>query len=226
MSDMVGAAASMDVAKMGLNQKISESIRTSLPVLPLKAKAVTLAMISPEALAAIAATTTLWLGSHFLGVGVIADLILLLGGYVMVGKTAWDASGALLHFALTVTKAKTDNDLNVAADYFVQAVLLAGATAVSALLLGRGRGKMKPASPVAAAAEEGTLYSRTVARLNLQVIRQLVIDGWKQPGKWPVKVFKIQAGQKIGDAVQVGGYITTENAVAGAGCANWSADWG
>jgi hypothetical protein len=223
MSETLAPGA--DVSKMSLKEKISVTVHRAIPRLPQDAKAVALAMVSPHALEAMAVTLTAWVGAQFIGVGVIADLFLLLAGYVMAGKAALDASKALLHFAIAVTKAKTDADLNRAASYFEQAVMLAGITVVSWILLGRGGNKPKPGAappppppaPVAAAAEEATLYARTLPRINLEIVKRLVINGWQQAGKWPVKVLRLRAGQAIGDAVPATGYITTENAVAGAG---------
>jgi hypothetical protein len=208
----------MNVAAMSIPEKLGESIRRSIPLLPDEAKALVMALLSPSSLETIAATTAIWIASHAIGIGELADLILLLGGFAMVGKSALEAGKALLVFATTASQAKSEGDLNVAAEAFAKAVILVGVTTVTAVLLRKSAGPNKSVpKPNRAAIEEGTLYERTVPKLNLKVLKQLVIDGWKQPGKWPVKVFKLRPGQKVGDLLEVKGYVTTENAVAGAG---------
>ena len=208
----------MNVAAMSIPAKLGESIRRSVPLLPEEAKSLVMVLLSPSSLEKMAATTAIWIGSHAIGVGELADLILLLGGFAMVGKSALDAGKSLLAFATIASEAKSEHDLNVAAEYFAKAVILVGVTTITALLLRKAAGPRKSVpKPNAAAAEEGTLYERTVPTLNLGVLKQLVIDAWKQPGKWPVKVFKLRPDQQLGTLVDVGGYVTTENAVAGAG---------
>ena len=206
----------VDVAHMSVPQKIRESIVRAVPLLPKEAQSFATALVSPEALETIAKTVAFWIGAHLVGVGEAADLILLLAGYVMVGKSALEASKALLAFGITAAKANSSKELDTAAEYFAKAVILAGIATVSAFLLRRASGSAKPAK-LAGPVEEGTLYARTAPKLNLQIIKQLVIDAWKQPGKWPVKVFKLRGGQQVGEAVAVRGYITTERAVAGVG---------
>jgi hypothetical protein len=61
-----------------------------------------------------------------------------------------------------------------------------------------------------------TPYAQAVRTLDFSVIKTIVIQTWSQPRKWPVKVFKRRAGQKVGDSVEVDGFITTEQSAAGA----------
>jgi hypothetical protein len=62
-----------------------------------------------------------------------------------------------------------------------------------------------------------TPYAQAVRTLDFRVIKKIVIETtWPQPRQWPVKVFKLRAGQKVGDSVEVDGFITTEQSAAGA----------
>lgn len=216
----LGPAPALDVASMGLAAKLAEAVRRSIPLLPDDAKEMALALVSPDGLKLMAGTTAFWIASHAFGIGEAADLILLLAGVAMLGKAAVDAAKILYAFATTASGAASEADLDLAANYFAKAVVLIGITTVSALLLRRAAGPKLP-KPAAAAAlapvTDGTLYARTATTLNIAVIKNLVVEAWSNPGKWPVKVFKIRPGQSVGAAVDAQGYITTENAVAGAG---------
>jgi hypothetical protein len=61
---------------MSSREKLAEAMRRSLPYLPAEARGIVLQMLQPASLALIAGTLAVWAGSHFFGVGEIADLIL------------------------------------------------------------------------------------------------------------------------------------------------------
>jgi hypothetical protein len=221
--DPSGSAAgpALNVSAMSTTAKIEESLRRSIPLLPAEAKGLVLAMISPESLEIMAGTFVVLGVAQFFGVGEVADLIILLAGAAIVGKTAVDAAKELIAYATGVVAAQTSADLDTAAQHFAKAVMLVGVATVSALLLRKAAAGRAPKAAVAedgtaAAATTETPYARATKGLDLNVIKQLVIDAWKEPRKWPVKVFKLRPGQQIGDAVQVEGYVTTEQSIAGA----------
>ena len=62
---------------MTITQKVEEALRRSLPHLPADARILVESMLSPASLAIIAATLVVWGGSHLLGAGEVADVILL-----------------------------------------------------------------------------------------------------------------------------------------------------
>ena len=216
-------APALNVGAMSTKEKVAESLRRSIPLLPADAKNLVLAMVSPESLEIMAGTMTALAISQFFGVGEVADVVILLAGAYIAGKTAGDAAMELVSYATTVLEAKTSPDLDRAAQHFAKAVLLAGVATVSAFFLGKAGAAKAAKAAQGAAAEEGaaaaageTPYARATKGLDLNVIKRIAIDAWKEPRKWPVKVFKIRPGQRIGDAVQVEGYITTEQSIAGA----------
>ncbi|MGB6746184.1 MAG: hypothetical protein WBE38_21215 [Terracidiphilus sp.] len=173
-------------------------------------------------MAEIATTLAVWATSQLIGVGELADLVFLLASAVILGRTALDTGKELLLFSSAIMQARTSNDLDTAAKHFARAVTLAGFTTISAVLLRRATPATAPegvaveTEGLAANAVNETPYARTVKTLDLKVIKKIVVDTWKQPRKWPVKVFKLRPGQGVGDAVEVDGYITTEQSVAGA----------
>jgi len=212
----------LNVSAMSTTAKIEESLRRSIPLLPAGARDLVLAMISPESLKAMAATFAVLGVAQFFGVGEVADLVILLAGAAIVGKTAVDAAKELIDYATGIVDARSSADLDTAAQHFAKAVMLVGVATVSALLLRKAgaarasQGAVAEEGTGAAAAARETPYARATKGLDLNVIKKLVVDAWKEPRKWPVKVFKLGPGQRIGDAVQVDGYITTEQSVAGA----------
>lgn len=215
--------SSVDVSAMSIPERIKETLRRSIPMLPSEAQEFVRALLSPKALTEIATTLALWEASHAIGVGEIADLILLLAGTVVLGTTALDAGKELLSFALTIRGARTPNDLDIAAGHFARAVVLAGITTVSAILLRRAPGSPRTANDATVKSEgaavqavDETPYATAKRTLDFTVLKKIVIDTWREPRKWPVKVFRLRAGQKVGDAVAVDGYITTEQSVANA----------
>jgi hypothetical protein len=68
---------------LSAQDKIGKAIRRSLPMLPAEAQHLVQAMLSPESLAIVASTLIVWAGSHFFGVGEIADIILLGMGFTL-----------------------------------------------------------------------------------------------------------------------------------------------
>jgi hypothetical protein len=54
-----------------------------------------LAMVTPQALATMAGVVVIWAGAHFFGIGEIADVILLVVGWVAIGGVAFEAGKAV-----------------------------------------------------------------------------------------------------------------------------------
>jgi hypothetical protein len=129
--------AAKPVSQMTTAEKLGEAIRRSLPMLPPEARGEVEAMLAPESLAVMAGVVTLWAGSHFFGVGEVADVVLLLVGVVALGGAALRAGEELYGFASGAARASRDEDLNRAGEHFARAVALIGVQAVAAVLLKR-----------------------------------------------------------------------------------------
>lgn len=140
----------MDVATMSLEDKLGEAVRRSAKYMPEALAAEVAAIFTPINIAIMAGTLVVWAGSHFAGVGFIADIIVLILAVAFLGWTAFELAGILYDFATVLFDAKTEADLEKAADLFAKAVLLAGVAVVSAVLL-RGAAKSARASRPAAA---------------------------------------------------------------------------
>ena len=122
---------------LSTQERIAEAMRRSLPLLPAEARHQVEALISPESLAIIAGTLLLWAGSHFFGVGEIVDIILLTVGFAVLGLSVFTGGQELYKFATTAVDARTDADLQRAAQHFATAVNILGISLISALLLRR-----------------------------------------------------------------------------------------
>jgi hypothetical protein len=132
-----------DVSGMSLETRLGEAISRSGKHMPAEVAAQVAAIFTPTNLAIMAATLAVWAGSHFAGVGFIADIILLCLGVLMLGWTAVQLGGIIYDFCVTLVDARTDDDLERAAVLFAQAVLLAGVGAVSAVLLRGAAGNVR-----------------------------------------------------------------------------------
>jgi hypothetical protein len=94
-------------------------------------------LLTPQALVILVGTLGIWAGSHFFGVGEIVDVGLLLVGAFFVGWSITDVAKDLLIFATKSINARTDEDIDIAAQAFARAVVTGGLTAVMALFLHR-----------------------------------------------------------------------------------------
>src|SRR5205814_3676431 len=115
-------------------------------------------LLSPESLAIIAAVLGLWVGSHFIGIGEIIDLVLLAAGVFAIGLAVFDGVGELSQFASTALAASGDQDLDRAAMHFANAVSILGIQArPDRILTAYGTEIVLPIVPEAAGLFGGTL---------------------------------------------------------------------
>jgi len=82
----------MNVSNMDMQQKLELAIIKAAKLLPGDVGEQLLAMLTPSALATMAAIAGVWAGAHFFGIGELADLILIVAGWVAVGGVAVEAS--------------------------------------------------------------------------------------------------------------------------------------
>ncbi|MGG6196117.1 hypothetical protein ACQV2B_18805 [Pantoea allii] len=92
-------------------------------------------MITPEALATMATVVVIWSGAHFFGIGEIADVVLLVVGWVAVGGVALEAASKLYEFAIKSCQARTEQDITAAGIALAEAITLIGVNTALALLL-------------------------------------------------------------------------------------------
>ena len=143
-------------ANLSPQQRVADAMRRAIPLLPGEAKDAIEAMLSPESIAIIAGSLLLWAGSHFFGVGEIVDIVLMVGGFLMLGKSVFDLAEDLFKFAKLTVAGHTDGELDEAAKAFAHVVVVGGIDLIMALLLRKSLKEVR-ARPRAAAAPKGLL---------------------------------------------------------------------
>jgi enhancing lycopene biosynthesis protein 2 len=124
----------MDVIRMDLPSKLRVVLTKAASLLPSDVGEQLLAMVTPQALATMAGVVVIWAGAHFFGIGEIADVILLVVGWVAIGGVAFEAGKRLYDFAIKTNNARTEADLDAAAKDLAEAITLIGVNAALILL--------------------------------------------------------------------------------------------
>lgn len=127
-----------EVISWSFEQKLEESFRRTLPKLAPEARKALAALITPESISIIAGVLVLWIVSHAFGVGEAIDLILAVVGFAAVGLSVFAGLDHFGEFASRAYNAKSERDLDVAAEHLSQCITILGITTVLALLF-RGR---------------------------------------------------------------------------------------
>src|SRR5258706_254613 len=166
----------LNVATMPLTERLKEVLTRSKKNFGPDVSQAIDSLLSATNLAILAGTLTLWVGSHFFGVGEIVDVLLLLVGAFTIGWSITDVAKDVYTFDEKTVNAHGRAVLDKASQAFSHAVVLAGITVIMALLLRRSakqiqvaRGAnvmetMRPRSPglprVGPDPESGRLWSR------------------------------------------------------------------
>lgn len=127
----------MAAVPQALEDRLAEVLRRSKKNFGPDVGAAIDALLSKTNLSILAGTLFLWGGSHLFGVGEIVDVILLAVGAFTIGWSIADVAKDLYTFGDRTINAKTDSDLDQAAQAFSHAIVLAGITVVMAVLLRR-----------------------------------------------------------------------------------------
>ncbi len=125
-------------------EKIQASIERALPMLPGDVAQELRMMLTPQAIAIMAAVLALWGAAQFVPVGWVVDLLLVVTGGFLLGAAAWDVGENLVAFAHRSTGARSEADLDAAARHFAAAVAKGGVQAVLAVLMWRGARGSRP----------------------------------------------------------------------------------
>ncbi|HXQ73313.1 MAG TPA: hypothetical protein VN844_22625 [Pyrinomonadaceae bacterium] len=94
-------------------------------------------LVSPEALAIIAATATAWAAGHLFGVSEVVDASLIAVAAIALGSEAISATKDLASFVSIALDAKSASDLDQAGRHFARFVTTVGVDAAIAFLLYR-----------------------------------------------------------------------------------------
>jgi hypothetical protein len=153
---------------MSTSEKVNEAILRSRRFMPAQLAHQVEAFLTPENLTLMTGTVVIWAGSHFFGVGEVVDVGLLLLGAALIGSSIHSVVRDLIEFGTTAVQAKTDADLDRAAQAFASALVTAGVTTVLVLLLRRGA-KQVQASRGATLSEAARLRSPGLANVEQDV---------------------------------------------------------
>jgi hypothetical protein len=125
----------LDIGKMSIEDRIKYLVELAAARLPANVGRQLLTLIEPKSLATVAGVLAVWTGAQLFGVGEIADVVLLIGGYAMFGAVAFDAGRLIYQCGRLIVQAKDKGDLDQAATMLVQAVTLIGVQGALAILL-------------------------------------------------------------------------------------------
>jgi hypothetical protein len=123
-----------DVARLSFEDRLSGTFNRTLPKLGPEARSQLAAVINPQSLAVIAGVLVAWIVSHAFGIGEIIDILILATGAVAIGFAVFTGLDHLYDFAIGVYRAKTSQDLDIAADNLAKAIAILGIQAVLAVL--------------------------------------------------------------------------------------------
>jgi hypothetical protein len=124
-----------DVARLSYQDRLKRVIEKTIDKLPSGVGEQLRTLLDVRALAVATGIVIVWAGLHFVGIGEVADVILLVTAFATLGAVAWQAGKELVAFAVDVKTATTDADLDDAAAHLAKAVSMIGVQAVLMLLL-------------------------------------------------------------------------------------------
>ena len=126
---------SPNIAGMSLEDRFTLVLHLTTPKLPGEIQEEFRNMLTPSNIAIMVVVLAAWAGSHYFGVGFIADAVLLIGGVALLG---WQIVSAGQDFvdAITITyNARTHRDLDAAATHLANFIAVVGVAVLMALLL-------------------------------------------------------------------------------------------
>jgi hypothetical protein len=123
------------VAAMTATERFTEVLTRTAPKLPGEIREEFAAILTPTSLAIMAGTLAAWGASHYFGVGFVFDLLLLVGGVLLLGWQVWSACSDLVAAIKGTATAKTDADLEAAAGHLANFVAVVGVATFQAVLM-------------------------------------------------------------------------------------------
>ncbi len=124
----------INVAAMSMQQRLKIVIEDAADQLGPDLGKQLLDMVSPGSLATAAAVMTVWAGSQLFIAGELADVGLLIVGYLAEGEAAWQAGKALGRCAALTLTATTPENLRDAESVLTEAITTLGLEKVQDLI--------------------------------------------------------------------------------------------
>ena len=132
----------LNVGELSSTEKLGEAMKWAAFKLPLALEEQLLAMISPASLATMVGVLGAYAASHAVGIGVIADAVMLIGGGALVGWQIVAAAKDFWGFAQFVN-AETEADLDKAGQHLADFIVTVGLDILLAILAKKAAGKAK-----------------------------------------------------------------------------------
>jgi len=128
---------------MPLEDRFTSVLHRTLPLLPAEIQDEFAMMISPAAIVMVAGTLAVWAGSHYFGVGFIADAVMVAVGFIFLGLQVVTAAEDLAAAVGLTYSARSNSDLDQAAQHLANFIAVVGVAVFSALVM-KGAKRVAP----------------------------------------------------------------------------------
>jgi hypothetical protein len=125
----------IDVAAMSMSDRVEYVVKHAIGLLPAAIGRQLLTLIEPQSLTIMTGIFTVWAGAQFFGIGEVADVIILVGGWVMFGGVAIRAAELDFESGRLTASATNVRQLDLAAEKLAAAVNMIGVQATLAIFL-------------------------------------------------------------------------------------------
>lgn len=163
--------SSENVSGWSAQRKLLAAARLTVPRLPVQMRAQFAQLISGRNGEICVAVLAVWGAAHVFGVAEIADLVLLLGGGILLGAQAIEVAKDLGRAVTLASGATSEKDLEACADRLARVVVAVGVALLAALVLKGGR-KLGGRTAAAVEGAEGAILARwnaVIEQLDLTV---------------------------------------------------------
>ena len=147
-----------NVASWSFEEKLEGTLRRTLPKLGPEARAQLAALINRQSLEIMGGVLVAWVAFHAFGLGEIIDVCVAVLGAASIGWSVFSGIDYLYDFAVMTYRAKSESNLDTAAEDLAKAIGILGIQAVLAVVF---RGAKAPRTDRGASIEIGTEPVRT-----------------------------------------------------------------
>lgn len=154
----------LNVAQWDDVDKIGGALERSLPHLGPEMREEIEKLLDPTTLAIVAGVMIAWIASHFIGIGEIVDVILLVVGVFAIGLAIFEGIDELLMFGTKSLNAQSEKHLDEAGKHFANAVAILGIQAVLAVLFRGAPKSFKGPRPNVGRPPPGGRFPRQIRR--------------------------------------------------------------
>ena len=202
---------------MSLDDRFEKVLYLTGPKLPGEIQEEFTAMLSPTNLAIMVGVLVAWAGSHYFGVGFVVDLILLIGGLILLGWQVWQAAEDFVNFIRITAEARTHTDLDRASSHLADFIAVVGVAAFMVLVMKGGKKvKSRFAVSLSAAARKAGMTVKharifqTVANTSKQIVAVRFTNS--KSAQWIAKKFPAKPQTIKAKTSQQTGLVTVRGA--------------